>query len=517
MDKTDLLPEIKPIPILDRDKKENFKSFSTPQFHQFIVDSWENLGRPKLFKIDIDSIGMITFVADPHLGNEITKQTGAVRENVDEDPEPGKFEKSKWTLGLGGDFGPVGPFGIFAMSNVDDYEGITYHEIQQYIARSFNKESLKRYGTIMVEDAVNFAESLAIGNKVDLAARMNQLTLDSTTRSLMSLRFDDEEQVKKLTTFLRDGPNLSTMKVLVKPIEYTIAQLLATANILKNVPRESDYRREKAWLYTDIVRGIMNEKLNLIDNNPNYVAQDMLDFLILGMRQAQSEEREANKGVNKKFTEERVKRIIESQIATFLVAGQGTVTSQEISVDAYIFGNPDVYTKIKEELKKVLGNRLPTFEDFENSKLPYLEAVISYVLAKYPSVFIIPREATEDINFEGYQFKKGEQIFPAPLLVHKLLFPNIDQEGPEMFLKEENKKILMHEALAFGKGRRVCLGMRFAIMEMMLHVATLLHTVDFELIEKTGEESGLIPLRAAGKLIVRVNENRAEKFKAQEG
>src|SRR5260370_30160035 len=63
--------------------------------------------------------------------------------------------------------------------------------------------------------------------------------------------------------------------------------------------------------------------------------------------------------------------------------------------------NPHVETKLAEELRAVLGDRVPTPEDLP--RLRYTEMVLKEAMRLYPAVWGIGRKAVEECELGGYR------------------------------------------------------------------------------------------------------------------
>ena len=67
-------------------------------------------------------------------------------------------------------------------------------------------------------------------------------------------------------------------------------------------------------------------------------------------------------------------------------------------------------------------------------------------------------------------------------------FPEPERFKPERFLKENADNIIPYTWRPFGSGNRVCIGQRFAMMEMKIIIAKLLSKFKLTLTEKSGLE-----------------------------
>lgn len=117
-----------------------------------------------------------------------------------------------------------------------------------------------------------------------------------------------------------------------------------------------------------------------------------------------------------------------------------------------------------------------------------MDMVIDETLRLYPPASRFDRIAKNDFEFEGgLKIKKGQgMVVPIhPLHYDPEIYPNPEEFIPERF-SEENKKNRDNVAfLPFGIGPRNCIGMRFAMVEMKIMLASILAKYRFVTCEKT--------------------------------
>lgn len=114
-------------------------------------------------------------------------------------------------------------------------------------------------------------------------------------------------------------------------------------------------------------------------------------------------------------------------------------------------------------------------------ELPYLDACINEALRLHPP-FSIPLERVvpkDGVTILGRFFEAGTVVGMSPYVVgrHKRTFgEDADQWRPErwMGLEKEKHRKMWQSVLAFGAGRRACLGKAVALLGMKKLVPTLL-------------------------------------------
>lgn len=123
-----------------------------------------------------------------------------------------------------------------------------------------------------------------------------------------------------------------------------------------------------------------------------------------------------------------------------------------------------------------------------------MEAVIDETMRLYPPALRLERIAGCDIEYNGLKIKKGQVIqVPIYALHHDpQIYPDPESFRPERFEEVERKSRDSAAFLPFGAGPRGCLGMRFALIEIKILLATILSKYRFETCKETAVWAGLI-------------------------
>lgn len=119
--------------------------------------------------------------------------------------------------------------------------------------------------------------------------------------------------------------------------------------------------------------------------------------------------------------------------------------------------------------------------------MKYMDMVIDETMRVYPTATRLDRVANKDYEYEGIKFPKGLIItVPIYALHHDPdIYPDPEQFNPERF-SEENKRSRENVAfIPFGAGPRICIGMRFSMIEMKLLLSSILSKYRFVTCEKT--------------------------------
>lgn len=172
----------------------------------------------------------------------------------------------------------------------------------------------------------------------------------------------------------------------------------------------------------------------------------------------------------------------------FFGAGSDTVPATLMWLLSYMVTHPDIQEAVHRELDSVLGDdnrRTPHLND--RDCLPLTEAVIAEA-QRHASVIAltIPHSTTRDtVLGGGYDFEiaKDTIVFVNLHSVHynKTVFPEPDKFIPQRFLHEDGSinREMTSQLVAFGAGRRRCIGSEIAKVELFLYFSTLMQTFRF--------------------------------------
>ncbi len=171
-----------------------------------------------------------------------------------------------------------------------------------------------------------------------------------------------------------------------------------------------------------------------------------------------------------------------AQALVFFLAGYET-TASTLSFCIYELAlNPDIQQKLYDEVMSSLDSN-GTIPYDTLAKMPYLDAVLSETLRKYPAGTVLAREASVryELGNTGLTLFKGQTVEIPVYAIHhsEEYFPNAEKFIPERFLPENRHLIIPYTYLPFGAGPRNCIGMRFALTEAKLGLASIIEKYRF--------------------------------------
>ena len=174
-----------------------------------------------------------------------------------------------------------------------------------------------------------------------------------------------------------------------------------------------------------------------------------------------------------------------NQILTLMAAGSETSANTLSFALHYLSTNPDMAAQARAEVdQRWPGTEFPQIEFEDIAKLRYLRRVVDETLRLWPVAPGYYRQARCDTTLGGgkYSFRQGDWV--AVVLLAAQRSPawgaNADTFNPDRFLPENLRSLPPHIYKPFGTGPRACIGRQFALHEIMLTLAAILHQYDLE-------------------------------------
>ena len=172
---------------------------------------------------------------------------------------------------------------------------------------------------------------------------------------------------------------------------------------------------------------------------------------------------------------------LRDEIITMILAGHETTANLLSWTFSLLSKHPDVERRVREEARRVLGDRDPVLEDVRG--LEYTKMVLEEALRLYPPAWVFERQAIAPDTLGGYPIEPGAIIGICPYVLHRHPDHWENPEGfdPERFHPERTAKRPRYAYLPFGGGPRTCVGNHFAMMEAQILLAMIVREQRLEL------------------------------------
>ncbi|MFP8953438.1 cytochrome P450 [Natrialbaceae archaeon A-arb3/5] len=346
-------------------------------------------------------------------------------------------------------------------SNEIDVEGVFFAEGDRWrqqrrlLQQAFTPARIESYAGDMVAETERLVEGWAAGQVVDLREELSALTLDVLTRSL----FD----------FELGGDRAARIRRWVHAMgEYSEREALGARSLLPEwVPTKTkrEYARATADVETLVAELVAERRRSGADGD------DLLTLLATG---------EYPDGSQPTVDE------ISDQLMLFLLAGHETTATALTYVCWLLAADDETRGALECEVENVCGDRDPTVGDLP--ELSVTEAVGREAMRLYPPLPFLQREPHEEITLGGYRLGPDTTVQLAVYSIHRdgrwwddpvSFRPDRWLDADGQFVDDTDDRP-EYAYFPFGGGSRHCIGMRFAMTELQLTLATMAQRVAFD-------------------------------------
>ncbi len=331
-------------------------------------------------------------------------------------------------------------------------EGESWFRQRRLVQPVFHQKQINGYGKTMVEYSEDITENWVDGEILDVHVQMMSLTL----KIVMKCIFNQD---------VGEGEAKNVAHALDVAMNWFESKRKQNFLIWEWFPRPENIRYRNAINKMDqSIYSLIGQK-----RDRNEDGKDLLSMLM----QARDEDD------NSQMSD----RQLRDEVATLMLAGHETTANALSWTWMLLAQNPQVEAKLWDELKSVLGGRLPTIEDLP--QLQYTNMVIKESMRLYPPVAIFGREAVEDYQLDGYEIPSGCVVMLSQWVMHRhpKYFDNSEEFIPERWQNDLEKRLPRGVYIPFGDGPRICIGKGFALMEAVLILATVAQKYKLKLVE----------------------------------
>jgi cytochrome P450 len=319
-------------------------------------------------------------------------------------------------------------------------EGDFWRRQRRLAQPAFHKQRISNYGDVMVEYTERMLAGWKAGETRDAHRDMTRLTLEIVVKTLFDANVSG------------DADNIGrVLSEIVKPFASQATLKWILDNRLPT-PGHRQFNRSVGEIDQIIYRIIAERRASGSDKG------DLLSMLLAAQDEDGSQMTDAQ---------------LRDEVITLFLAGHET-TALALSWTWFLLAtNKNVEAKFHAELDSVLNGRLPALSDLP--QLRYTEMIAKETMRLYPPAFGLGREAIEECEIGGYRVPRKTQIFTFQWATQRdpRFFDQPDEFIPDRWTPEFIEQLPKFAYFPFGGGPRFCIGNYFAIMEMMLLMATI--------------------------------------------
>ncbi|KAK0207525.1 cytochrome P450 [Armillaria fumosa] len=233
-----------------------------------------------------------------------------------------------------------------------------------------------------------------------------------------------------------------------------------------------------------VSRPIFEKQLTKVANDPDPSDKDIVNVLAIS---------HLADDPKKKMSDQE----IDSQLATFIAAGQLTTAGTMAWLLYELSRHPEVQTKVREEIAIAKSKALGALAWDDYDGMAWLNAVIKEGLRYHPFPHSVLREASQDDILplaERIITSDGQSCSEIPISKGQIIFVSVlpsvwgddaAEWNPCRFLEDRGIKQeslgTYANLMTFSAGTHVCLGWRFAIMELQSVIVELLSNFEFSI------------------------------------
>lgn len=319
-------------------------------------------------------------------------------------------------------------------------EGDFWRRQRRLAQPAFHRQRISAYGEVMVDYTTRLLSAWHEGEVRDIHRDMMRLTLEIVVKTLFNadVSGDADKVARVLSEIVKPFASQATLKWIID----------------NRLPTPAHRRFHKAAHEIDeiVYRIIADRRAGGSDEG------DLLSMLLAARDEDGSH-----------MTD----RQLRDEVMTLFLAGHET-TALTLSWTWYLLAkNPQVEEKFHAELDEVLGGSLPAVRDIAHLK--YTEMIAKESMRLYPPAYGLGREAIEECEIGGYRVPRGSQVFMFPWATQRdpRFFGEPERFHPERWTEGFTSSLPKYAYFPFGGGPRVCIGNYFAMMEVVLLLATI--------------------------------------------
>ncbi|MDJ1431343.1 cytochrome P450 [Halostagnicola sp. A-GB9-2] len=365
-------------------------------------------------------------------------------------------------------------------------EGDDWQTQRATMQPAFYRDRVTGYADAMVDSSAELADSWEDGKVVDVATASSDLTISVLADTLLGIEPGSDREVV-------------TRAAEAIAVRYDSRRVGAFLPEWIPSPTNRRYRRALEELRQTIDRIIRDRRRTLEDGGDP--GADLLSILVTATADGKMDD-----------------ETLRDNVVTFLFAGHET-TALGLTYALYSLADePAEQERLREEFE-AFGDPVDRPNDAAaRDALPATDRVVDETLRLYPPVQSFFREPARPVELLGTQVPAGTVLALSPWTCHRdpRWWDDPEEFRPERWSRDPTRRTggasksksesarPEYAYFPFGGGPRHCIGMRFALLELRLSLATLLSRWRFEPVTETLSFAPSATLQPDGPVRLRV-------------
>ncbi|MEZ4794068.1 MAG: cytochrome P450 [Flavobacteriaceae bacterium] len=339
---------------------------------------------------------------------------------------------------------------------------------RRLIQPAFHKQKIAQLLDSMLQTIAAEIKEMPLKQPLDIHTYMNRLAFKVVATSLFDVSISDSELLHLQAIIER------VQDFLVKEVRLPHKNwwFKITGQVSKHLTLAQESR--------DIIQAIIEARKQSTKHH-----HDLLDMLLATRYEDTGEAMDMEQLID--------------EITILFVAGHET-TANALSFALFLLAkHPEIQQRLYEEAKEITSKPLEPVQQIK--EFVYTKAVIEESMRMYPPAWITDRECLEDDTIKDFHIRKGTFIGISFYELHRNpeYWKNPDQFNPERFLLKDQYPTNAY--YPFGAGPRMCIGMGFAMYEMVLAVSQLILKYSFKTTQDEVQLNPLVTLKPTELLV----------------
>jgi len=346
-------------------------------------------------------------------------------------------------------------------NNLFSLHGEKWRNVRNLLSPSFTSSKMKMMFTLMSECAVDFVKFMPTSSADEESINTKDVFSKYTNDVIATCAFGIKVNSMKDPTnkFYVYGKEASNFRGVIRGIKFLFLGTFPRFSRILNIKILNDYVSN---FFKDII------KTTIMTRDAEHITRPDMLQLMMDIR--------GKEGHRELDIDD-----MTAQAFIFFLGGFETSSTEMCFAAHEIAANPDIQTKLQQEIDNVLekSNGEVSYEVI--NRLEYLDAVINETLRLYPPIGFLDRMCKKTYELPSALPDKKPFIIKKDMLVWIPIFAiqrdekyydNPEKFDPERFLDKK-----MHNSscyMPFGLGPRMCIANRFAMLEVKILLFHLL-------------------------------------------